>query len=68
MLDGLGLLHEEAIKIEKLVTRPRGGGSTSTPPQRARRNQTIHTPRPSPRYHLPAVYQLPTEPAGERRW
>jgi len=61
LLAAAAWLHDEAIKIEKLLTSPRGGGGGPQPPVRSKadRERAPRPPRSLPRYHRP--------PTGDQR-
>lgn len=54
-------LHEEAVKIEKLVAGPRGGGGpgSGTAGETGKRRRAGRGPRPTPRYQLPLTGSKP---------
>src|SRR5579864_880491 len=55
LLSAAAWLHEEAIKLEKLLARGKGGGGpgSGSPRPNRNRNRAPTRPRPSPRYQLP---------------
>jgi len=61
LLSAAAWLHEEAIKIEKLLASSRGGGPTSTPPGGPAstppkgNRRALPAPRSSPRYQRLAI-------------
>ena len=62
LLHAAALLHEEATRIEKLLSDPKGGnggGPSSTPPRSGKRERASPASgRTPPRYQLPAAAEF----------
>jgi hypothetical protein len=70
LLSAAAWLHEEAIKIEKLLSRGKGGGGPGAASQRPRgnRSRASFPPRSSPRYQLPASARQSQAPSYASAW